>query len=201
MQYLFVIVFFNFFIAAFSIVCYVFRSLGVMGMMKQFGMDRPGMAFIPFYGDYLFGKVAEESSLRINGKKPMPFGKILLFGRVACGVFTLILPLIWFVLGMSAGASSEAGGKTMIIIIIFVCVVIMWAMTLVVNLISIALAVFEYIALYKVYKCFTPNNAVLFTVLSIVVSVTMPFLLFSVRNKEPLSPVIDGFEPESADPR
>lgn len=199
MLYLFVIVFFNFFIAAFSIVCYVFRSLGVMGMMKQFGMDRPGMAFIPFYGDYLFGKVAEESSLRINGKKPMPFGKILLFGRVVCGVFTLILPPIWFVLGMSAGASSAADGTT--IIVVFVCVVIMWAVALVVNLTSIALAVFECIALYKVYKCFTPNNAVLFTVLSIVVSVTMPFLLFSVRNKEPLSPVIDDFEPESADPR
>lgn len=199
MQYLFVIVFFNFFIAAFSIVCYVFRSLGVMGMMKQFGMDRPGMAFIPFYGDYLFGKVAEESSLRINGKKPMPFGKILLFGKVVCGVFTLILPPIWFVLGMSAGASSAADGTT--IIVVFVCVVIMWAVALVVNLTSIALAVFEYIALYKVYKCFTPNNAVLFTVLSIVVSVTMPFLLFSVRNKEPLSPVIDDFEPEGADPR
>ena len=55
--------------------------------------------------------------------------------------------------------------------------------------ISIAYAVFRYMALYDIYKSLDPANCVLFLVLSILFGVTEPFFLFFSRNKD------DGMPP------
>ena len=49
---------------------------------------------------------------------------------------------------------------------------------------TVALLIFTLISLYAVYKEYVPSNAVLFLVLSVIIPVTMPFLLFSIRNKK-----------------
>lgn len=54
--YIMFIFLWNFFAFGASAVIYVFRSLGIMGMMKSFGMKNPGTAFIPVYNSWLFGK-------------------------------------------------------------------------------------------------------------------------------------------------
>ncbi len=48
---------------------------------------------------------------------------------------------------------------------------------------TIIALVLQYMVLYQIYKHTTPNNAVVFLVLSIIFPVTMPFFLFAQRNK------------------
>lgn len=48
----------------------------------------------------------------------------------------------------------------------------------------VAASVFMFISLYAIYREYAPSNAVLFLVLSVLIIVTMPFLLFSIRNKK-----------------
>lgn len=189
--YVFFILFFDFLVLSFTGVCYIFRSLGIMGMMKKFGMNNPGTAFVPIYGEYLFGKVAEESALRFNGRKPLPFGKIMLFGKAGYAAFVFIFSLLWVVISAFLPAMKGMASGAMIALLVIMC-----GLTLIASLAAVAVTAFEYIALYNVYNCFAPDNAVMFTVISILVNVAMPFLLFSIRNKEPLSPVID-VDPES----
>ena len=50
--------------------------------------------------------------------------------------------------------------------------------------ISIAYAVFRYMALYDIYKSLDPENCVLFLVLSILFGITEPFFLFFSREKD-----------------
>ena len=50
--------------------------------------------------------------------------------------------------------------------------------------ISIAYAVFRYMALYDIYKSLDPDNCVLFLVLSILFGITEPFFLFFSREKD-----------------
>jgi hypothetical protein len=52
-------------------------------------------------------------------------------------------------------------------------------------LIVIAYAVVSYVALYKIYRIFTVNSAVLYLVLSIVLCFTSPFLIFFASKNEP----------------
>ena len=60
--------------------------------------------------------------------------------------------------------------------------------------VAIATAVIRYMALYDVYTSCTPQNNVVFLVLSILFSVTEPFFLFFTRNKD------DGMPPRKQEP-
>jgi len=186
-----------------AVAVYIFNALGIMGMMKSFGMKNPGTAFIPVYNSWLFGKVAEESSRRVNGKKPLPFGKILLTGNIVPGLLILLyypaMGALAVVLFMAIDISEKKGVGATDVALVLLFFVITWFVFAVVYLIAVAVAVFQYIAVYKIFRCFDPEHAVLFTVLSVVINVTMPFFLFAIRNKEPAPPFIapDSFEPES----
>lgn len=46
----------------------------------------------------------------------------------------------------------------------------------------VALAVFNYICIYKFYNAVSPDNATVLLVLSIIFSIAMPFILFAHRN-------------------
>ena len=60
--------------------------------------------------------------------------------------------------------------------------------------IAIAYAVIRYMALYDVYRSMDPSNCVLFTILSILVSITEPFFLFFNRYKD------EGMPPRKREP-
>lgn len=47
---------------------------------------------------------------------------------------------------------------------------------------GLAASVIRYIALHRIYRQLAPDNVTLYTVLSIVLSVTYPFFLFAIRN-------------------
>ncbi|MGL4283041.1 hypothetical protein [Eubacterium aggregans] len=50
---------------------------------------------------------------------------------------------------------------------------------------SILYLVYYYCAIYRLYKLYKPDNAVLYLVLSIIFGITMPFFIFSMRNNTP----------------
>ena len=57
---------------------------------------------------------------------------------------------------------------------------------------AIVLLVFYYLALYRIYQSCSPDNAVVFIVLSIIFPVIMPFVLFALRNRDTGLPYIPG---------
>ena len=187
-------------VMALSVVSYVFMALGIGGMMKSFGMPHPGCAFIPVYNAYLLGKVAEESSVRLGDSKVKPFGKILLIMQIVTSAASFLLGFgsctvqIIQVLVTKTGPDSASGLSWIFIL----PMLLIWIISIAIQIITIIYCVFYYIATYKIFKCFVPKNAVLFLVLSIVFPITTPFIFFFIRKKEPLSPVInlDDYTPE-----
>lgn len=53
-------------------------------------------------------------------------------------------------------------------------------------ILSLVTAVYFYLALYRLYKLYNADKAVLFIVLSIIFAITIPFFIFSMRNREPV---------------
>lgn len=58
---------------------------------------------------------------------------------------------------------------------------------------------FQYIALYRIYKSCDPKNTTLFLVLSILFNITMPFFLFACRKKDLGMPQPEAPEGEPAE--
>jgi|GEM_PF-1574173 hypothetical protein len=81
----------------------------------------------------------------------------------------------------------------MVLLIGAICVGVLSFIPVIGTLLAIAYAVLYFVALYKIFKIFSENNAALFCVLSIVINVTEPFFIyFSSKNQPNLAIFNEG---------
>ena len=147
-----------------SLIMYIFMSIGLHKIGKLRGMKYSWIAWIPIANVYNIGRIADAYSDRIEHKK------------TNMRIILLVLEIVILVM-MPFMINFQNTYYTNIPIM-----VVYWA-------ILILLIVFEYICFYRIYKWCTANY-VLFLVLSIVIIITMPFLLFAIRNN--VNPDITG---------
>ena len=147
---------------AVGIVFYVFESLSLFTIAKRRGIPNYGLAWVPIGNMWIIGKLADQYDNYVKGRNMKLAGLLLGFGAGAAG-----LALI--------------GGLAYIFILMPLA-----------YLALIALIVFEFIALYKIYHAASPDSAVVLLVLSIFFSVIIPFVLFAFRKKD------EGYERAAA---
>lgn len=152
---------------------YLLQAFGLYRMAQNLGLPSPWMAFVPVASSYLMGLIAEKDSM---GKRTLKYSWILLISQIISFAFSGIYYLFTtiFLTLDNIGA--------------FVIIIGLSA------IISIASAVFYYIALYRIYKLYDSDNAPLFIILSIFFSISMPVLLFILRNRQPIIYYQDPFE-------
>ncbi len=164
---LFIILFFAFILAAVAI---IFQGIGIMKMHEKLGLKNGWFAFIPILNQYALGKVAEQY-VKANGKKSAKF--------------SIILPIVSIVSVIIAVSIGFLGGFLMAIFP-DASEIIEAVISLISYPISIGLSIFMYVALWRVYAIFSNKNATLFTIISILFSLVQPFLVFAIRNNDPL---------------
>ncbi|HVI41034.1 MAG TPA: hypothetical protein VM577_10260 [Anaerovoracaceae bacterium] len=101
----------------------------------------------------------------------IPIANVYLMGRIAgdqVKIFNKNIPKLGLVLLI--------GG---------ICIGILTVVPVINLLACIAYAVIYCVALYKIYRIFAENNAVLYTILSIVIDVTAPFFIYFASKNEP----------------
>ena len=168
-----------------GLVFYIFQSIGLYKMAKTCGISAPGLAWVPLGNMVILGKLAQRGSAAY-GKRGLPYSILLPLGT-ALGALVMSIG----VGSMMVGAIQADYGYDEAIALIFVVSGLIGY--LVGILLLIAACVLEYCALYQVYRLFIPENAVIYTVLSILVNVTLPFLLFSLHNRQPFIPTTSTY--------
>ena len=154
------------------IVLYIFESIALYTIAKNRGIKNAFLSFIPVAEYYILGKVYDDISATMNKKTGYAARMVVLASfSLASAVFACVFFGMSVVMGYAGGISVPF----LILAIPFVLVQIGC---------TVALLIFTLISLYAVYKEYVPSNAVLFLVLSVIIPVTMPFLLFSIRNKK-----------------
>ena len=167
-----------------SIASYVLTALALYTIARRRGLKNPWLAWIPVADSWLLGSLSDQYRYVVKGEHKSK-RKILLF-------FRIVIALMWIsLMGLLVNLCFHAVGNafwgTMSEDRIFQ--ILHQALNLLVVLlpllgISIAYAVFRYMALYDIYKSLDPANSVLFLVLSVLFGVTEPFFLFFSRNKD-----------------
>ncbi len=153
-----------FVVLAISVTIYALYSIGLYKMAKKLSLPSPWMAFVPIASSYLLGLMAETPSF---GKKTLKYSYILLILQAVNFVVSILYSLL-----TSLYMFHNFGGILILVYLIYFGTII-------------ATNVFNYIALYRLFNIFSPQNAVNFTVLSILFSISTPFIVFSIRNNEP----------------
>lgn len=156
---------------------YIFNAIALKRISENRGYGKGFLAWVPIANCYVLGLVADDIEEK-QGRKTA-YRKILIWLSVLAAVFGALM-FICTLVGtvISANMSSDSS----LVILPFVIV-------LYVGLLGVMLArmIYQFIAVYKIYKDYAPESATVYLIVSIFVSAAIPFILFSVRNKQGLS--------------
>lgn len=184
--------FFTFFIGAIAvsavigIAIYLLESISVYKMAKSAQIKNPWLAFIPVANDWVFGTLAEKYKKK-NSTKSARFGIILpvlegivLIEAIALTIFTVISikEITGYALDAVNTSSEMAPEQFMSLIPVIILYFALMA-------VAIAYAVVFFIALWRVYSSFDKSNATLYIVLSVIFTISVPIILFIIRNRKP----------------
>ena len=165
---------------------YLLESIGVYKMAKSAEIKNPWLAFIPVANGWVFGTLAEKYKKK-NGTKSARFGIILpvlegivLIEAIALTIFTVISikEITGYALDAVNTSSEMAPEQFMSLISVIILYFALMA-------VAIAYAVVFFIALWRVYFSFDKPNATLYIVLSVVFTISVPIILFIIRNRKP----------------
>ena len=174
-----------------GLVMYIFLSLSLFTLAKRRGILHPGLAWVPVCGArWIMGSLADQYVYFTEGKVKYQ-RRLLLWLEV--GMYVLLGLFFALVGGLVAGAviQNETQAVTMAIWMLLGYFLLLAEI--------IVFAVFQYIALHKIYKSCDPKNTTLFLVLSILFNITMPFFLFACRKKDLGMPQPEAPEGEPAE--
>lgn len=174
-----------------GLVMYIFLSLSLFTLAKRRGILHPGLAWVPVCGArWIMGSLADQYVYFTEGKIKYQ-RRLLLWLEV--GMYVLLGLFFALVGGLVAGAviQNETQAVTMAIWMLLGYFLLLAE--------AIVFAVFQYIALYRIYKSCDPKNTTLFLVLSILFNITMPFFLFACRKKDLGMPQPEAPEGEPAE--
>lgn len=166
-----------------SLTLYLLKAAGLHNAAKRRGVAHAWMAWVPVLDYWVAGSLSDQYKQTVRGKAS--YNRIILLVLAVGG---------WLV---SLAARAAAGGG---IAEIIRCVSdgdvagLVYASTLtsggsalldVLNTcLSLALFVFWHMTLYDIYSAANPKTKVVFLVLGIIFSVTIPFFLFFSRKKD-----------------
>lgn len=174
--------------AIIGIVFYILNGIAFYAIAKNRGYNRPWLAWIPFAKEYLKGAIADDISYRTG--KSTQFRVWILVGIIVAKLGSIIttaiqLPELFAMLGaMDLGLYNNGVN---LLTPRLSSAAFFSLLSLLISAISIAYSVLHYIVMYRIYKDYVPQNAVMYLVLSIIFNVTEPFFALSIRNKPAIS--------------
>ena len=185
----------NFWSVGLSIAAYVLTGLALYTLAKRRGIQKAWLSWVPVLNCWILGSLSDQYRYVVKGevknkRKALLILNIITWAISVAMVVVAVVMLIGIVGAAMGGGINEDAMLEMVmgpvLGILGLCLPLMG--------VGIATAVIHYMALYDVYTSCTPQNNVVFLVLSILFSVTEPFFLFFTRNKD------DGMPPRKQEP-
>lgn len=154
---------------ALSIVSYVLHSIGLYSIAERRGIHHSWLAWIPLGNLWVLGSISDQYQYVAKGKIKNRRKSMLWLSLATIAVY-----LIWVIfLVVSIFSDGE-----------FLTVFIMLLGIIGLMVTAIILTVVQYMAYYDLFVSCNRENAALYLVLGILVSVTLPFLVFASRKKD-----------------
>lgn len=171
-------------VSGFSIAAYVLRALGFYTIAKRRGINHPWMSWVPVLDYWVLGCISDQYRYVVKnqtkGKR-----KWLLGLNIALAVVYIVFFVFFGIMMFEVITGAISGlDESMLLEELTGSMIGMLAATLPMMGLAIAVMVVRYIAMYDLYTSCSPQNNVLFLVLSIFFTVTEPFFVFFLRKKD-----------------
>ncbi len=178
-----------------AIAGYVLRSAGFYSIAKRRGINHAWMSWVPVLNLWVVGCISDQYQYVVKGKT-----KNKRKWLIGLSIVLAVLYIAFFVLmGITVFniVSSAADGMTedQILNAVMGPMLGLFAGMLPLMGMALAVTVVRYVAMYDLYTSCSPQNNVLFLVLSIFFNVTEPFFVFFNRKKD------GGMPPRRTEPQ
>ena len=176
-----------------SVAMHVLRSLGMYTIAKRRGINHAWLSWIPVADHYLLGCISDQYQYVVKGKNKSKRKALLILGIVLCVIYVaFIASTINIVANAVTGALNNMDEDALVAGMIGPMFGMM-GLSIPLLGVTIALVVVRFMAMYDLYTSCSPQNSVMFLVLSIFFSITEPFFVFCNRKKD------DGMPPRRTD--
>lgn len=167
-----------------SLVTYIFGSIGLYTIARSRGLRHAWLAWIPIADSWVLGSVSDQYRYVVRGQIRSSRNVLLILNIIS--VVLGILSTVLFLGGIASffnGLSYGIYGEAQLLRLFRPGIVVLILMVILAG-VSIAYAIFYFIALNDVYVSCDPANSTLYLVFSILFRVTEPFFLFFSRERE-----------------
>lgn len=162
-----------------SLLFWILRSIGLMTIAKNRGLNNPWIAWIPMVGVYTLGAIADDIQEKEGGHTIYRW--LLLGGNIVS----------WLL----SGTAGIAGIGEMIRMFQdhyydyptdrFGTLIASNIFSSIGGLISLGVFIITILCLYYLYKCYKPQSATAYTVLSVIFPFLQSIFPFAIRNNQP----------------
>ena len=183
----------NSFSTLLSIAVYVLTALSLYTIARRRGIKNAWLSWIPVVNCWIVGSLSDQYRYVVKGEIKSK-RKVLLTLNIINAVLAVIMAVVAVIMVIGAVQSTMGAYNEEQLGSVIIAVMSVLLLCLPLAGVSIAIAVVRYMAMYDIYTSCSPQNNVLFLVLSIVFSVTEPFFLLFIRNKD------EGMPPRKQEP-
>lgn len=174
-------------IIAISLISYIFASLGYHTMAKRRGIEKAWLAWIPVGELWILGSISDRYQLQTHYRTKNKRKALLILQVILIVLLVLLMIFVGTtVLSLIKVMQNENPYYPFVDYLKPVRDNLKDLVCLYFVLLGVAVAttVVQYMALYDLYRSCDPGSSVLFLVLSILLPIVTPFLVFSVRRKD-----------------
>lgn len=167
------------FSAIIALVLYIFKAIAIYKLSKNRGYKKPWIAFIPIVNSYLLGAVADNINMCIQKRTIFRY-LLLVADGLTFAVSLMTYPMAYKMMNEGFIYSENPA-------VIFDQMPSYMGISALSGLLGLATIIITGFVLYRIYMDYAPQSGVVYLVLSLLFQVTMPFFLFSIRNKPSIS--------------
>ena len=185
----------NFWSVGLSIAAYVLTGLALYTLAKRRGIQKAWLSWVPVLNCWILGSLSDQYRYVVKGEVKNKRKALLILNIITWAIsVAMVVVAVGMLIGIVGAAMGGGINEDAMLEMVMGPVLGILGLCLPLMGVGIATAVIRYMALYDVYTSCTPQNNVVFLVLSILFSVTEPFFLFFTRNKD------DGMPPRKQEP-
>ncbi len=169
-----------------SIAMYILQSLGFYTIADRRGIKHAWLSWLPVGNVWILGSIADQyryvAKGQIRNRRKALLGlqiatAVLAVGMLGCYIY-FIANFFINLPGLDFMPQQQQ------LDLLFAPLLVLLGICLVVEILAVIAVVIQYIALHDLYASCNPRHRVAFTVLSILLPVTMPFFIFACRKKD-----------------
>ena len=164
-----------------GIAMYVLTALGLYTIAKRRAIHNAWLAWIPGINSWLVGCISDQYRYVVKGETKSKRKSLLTLTIIQMAlILAFIAALVVTIVGGVSFSGGYSGGAEEFLVPLIVTLGLLLPM----GAVGVAKMVIYFMAMYDIYTSCSPDNNVLFLVMSIIFRVTEPFFIFFNRNND-----------------